>query len=772
MLIILRSIIPGLTLDTLLHLSGPFSFLQLRKILKKHRKELGGRLERFPLLQAPLQTCPFWGTEPSEQSREEASLRHLISEAEALYISSFFGQQATRGNTSSAAKAQRKQAMRELEVARDGGAGAWVNLFTTWRLGVVVGVVAIVAVVLAFLAALPNATPASPEVLVPLYRLSGMGTFFAWVWAASFTVVLAVRVDVVKALKCNPRTMDRSSLSFFAGLCGMTVLWSITLAVATASLKGAPLLWLSAMPAGATSYLAVYPMLLCAVGAVINVCHEVSTGGWFSLCVWSTIRAPFVAVAFKDTFVADQLTSLVICLRDVFFLGCFLGLGDFTSREAVEGENACVGMTDRAAPLIAVLPAFWRLMQSLRMYSDSCPSSAAGATTGWWKKHWQRGQPVYLYNALKYSVAFPLAVLSFYVAHLDNAGQGRTTTREGLNALWWFFAAVDVVYKSYWDIVHDWGLGSIDNNFLRPRLPVVANDNNDNSPNLELPSISASESSMRYRGLEATHLYPTMAYYLAMAVNVTLRLSSPLLVSTGFLGVSLRTSVVACCEVFRRGLWNCFRLEKCHLAHCKEQCVRQTQRLENFHRSVSKGVKGGSSKQYEPSSYTTSTTDDTDSSGALGMHPSAVPPGPMSALQSDGTLGGNALHGTVDNTAYVPSNDGSGVELCGVRQMDGGTFVQAANDDDDEAPSSDGIQNNLDDKGNDGGNAEQLPSFGGEVRLGMSLFEVENGEAATPNTRTCEVTDEGTPAVPPFLSDEWLQSKLLEIQRRSLVSAS
>jgi hypothetical protein len=420
----------------------------LRKIFKKHRKELGGRLERFPLLTAHLKLCPFWGTEPSERSREGASLRHLISETEALYMSAFFGQ-ANLGS-SSAAKAQRKQAMRELEVGRDGGAVAWVNLFTTWRLGVVVGVVAIVVVVLVFLAAFPNATPTSPDVLVPLYRLSGMGTLFAWVWAASFAVVLVVRVDLVKALKCNPRTIDRSSVSFFEGLCIMTVLWFVTLAMAMASLKGAPLLWLTAVPSD-TSYMAIYPMVLCAVGTVVYVGHEVSTGGWLSLCVWSTIRAPTVPVVFKDIFIADQLTSLVICFRDAFFLGCFLGRGDFTSKEATEGGNVCISITDRAAPFVSVLPACWRLMQCLRMYADSCPS--AGAAGGW--RRWKRGQPVFLYNGLKYSVAFPLAVLSFYVALLDRAGQGETATRQGLIALWWLFAAVDVVYKSYWDIVHD-----------------------------------------------------------------------------------------------------------------------------------------------------------------------------------------------------------------------------------------------------------------------------------------------------------------------------
>jgi len=329
---------------------------------------VGGRLQHFQLLEAPLKTCPFWSTELPEHSREDASLRQLISETEALYITSFTDQ-VKLDNTSSAAKAQRELAMREMEVARDGGAAAWANLFTTWQLGVVVGVVAIVAVVLGFLATYTDAASVSPAVLVPLYRLSGMSMLIAWVWAASFTVLLAVHFDAVKSLNFNPRMMGRSSASFFAGFCSMTVLWSVTLAVATAAVKGAPLLESS------LSYLAVYPVLLCAVGAGILVCFEVFTGGWLSLCLWATIRAPALPVAFKDVFIADQLLSFETTIRDAFFVVCFLGVGDYTNNEALVEENACVDVTGRAGPFLVVLPAFWRVMQCLRLYADSCPSA-------------------------------------------------------------------------------------------------------------------------------------------------------------------------------------------------------------------------------------------------------------------------------------------------------------------------------------------------------------------------------------------------------------
>jgi hypothetical protein len=66
-----------------------------------------------------------------------------------------------------------------------------------------------------------------------------------------------------------------------------------------------------------------------------------------------------------------------------------------------------------------------------------------------------------------------------------------------------------------------------------------------------------------------------------MALDFCLRLSSPLLVSNGYLGVNVTSSFVSCMEVCRRGMWNLFRLENRHLAHCREQRARQTKPLEH-----------------------------------------------------------------------------------------------------------------------------------------------------------------------------------------------
>ena len=483
----------------------------------------------------------------------------------------------------------------------------------------------------------------------------------------------------------------------------MTVLWCIALAVATASLKGSD-----------ASHLAVYPMVLCAVGALISVGYEVYTGGWLSKCLWATIRAPTVPVIFKDVFIADQLLSFETIPRDAFFLGCFLGLGDSTSSEALEGDNVCIDVTGRAAPFIAMLPAFWRVMQCLRLYADSCPS-AAGAT-GWWQKHWQRGQAEFLYNGLKYSTAFPLGVLSFSMANLDRAGQGQSATRQALSALWWLVVAVDVSFKSYWDIVHDWGMGATDNHFLCPRLLAVASSDKNNSLRSELPSATAAESSARYRSFEASHLFPIAFYYPAIAVNVALRFSAPLLASSSFLGAPSMSSVVACLEVFRRGLWNCLTLENCHVAHCHDQRVRQTQRLEHFQRSVSEA-----SQRSRQSPL-----------GRKVAPLSSEPPALTTTSPSDGA-------------------QSVSLEMSNVKHTNGGELAL------DEAPS--GIKSGP--SGGDG--STQRVRGGTEVWLDVSPPE-KNGTAAQRNSN--ETANEVPPAAV-FLSGEWLQGKLLEIRLKS-----
>ena len=87
-------------------------------------------------------------------------------------------------------KAQRKAAMRALEVAHAADAAEWARLFYSWRFGALLGAAGALALALAYLGALSDRPAAGSgcegcgEVVVTLYRLTGMATLATWSWSA------------------------------------------------------------------------------------------------------------------------------------------------------------------------------------------------------------------------------------------------------------------------------------------------------------------------------------------------------------------------------------------------------------------------------------------------------------------------------------------------------------------------------------------------------------------------------------------------------------
>ncbi|PJF18608.1 hypothetical protein PSACC_01575 [Paramicrosporidium saccamoebae] len=58
-----------------------------------------------------------------------------------------------------------------------------------------------------------------------------------------------------------------------------------------------------------------------------------------------------------------------------------------------------------------------------------------------------------LLNALKYSMSFPVAYLSFVLLH--------PVTDPALRILWLLFVSVSTMYSIIWDVVVDWDLGHV-----------------------------------------------------------------------------------------------------------------------------------------------------------------------------------------------------------------------------------------------------------------------------------------------------------------------
>uniref|UniRef100_A0A8C2MTA0 Solute carrier family 53 member 1 n=1 Tax=Cricetulus griseus TaxID=10029 RepID=A0A8C2MTA0_CRIGR len=252
----------------------------------------------------------------------------------------------------------------------------------------------------------------------------------------------------------------------------------------------------------------------------------------FSFLSFSQFRvftAPFHKVGFADFWLADQLNSLSVILMDLEYMICFY------SFELKWDENKSLLPNDLQEPefchrytygvraIVQCIPAWLRFIQCLRRYRDT-----------------KRAFP-HLVNAGKYSTTF--FTVTFAALYSTHKERQHSDTMVFLY-LWVVFCAISSCYTLIWDLKMDWGLfdkNAGENTFLREEI-----------------------------------VYPQKAYYYcAIIEDVILRFAWTIQISitaTAFqphVGDIIAT-VFAPLEVFRRFVWNFFRLENEHLNNCGE----------------------------------------------------------------------------------------------------------------------------------------------------------------------------------------------------------
>ncbi|KAJ6902578.1 EXS family protein [Populus alba x Populus x berolinensis] len=222
-------------------------------------------------------------------------------------------------------------------------------------------------------------------------------------------------------------------------------------------------------------------------------------------CVFHCIAAPLYKVTLPDFFLADQLTSQVQSLRSLEFYICYYGWGDYKHR-----HNTCRGNTvfRTFSFIVAVIPYWSRLLQCLR-------------------RLFEEKDPMQGYNGLKYFLT--IVAVCLRTAYSLNKGVG-------WRAIAWVFSAIATIFSTYWDLVFDWGLlqRHSKNRWLRDKLLVP------------------------HRSV----------YFGAMVLNVLLRFAwLQTVLDFGITSLHKETTIalVASLEIFRRGMWNFFRLENEHL---------------------------------------------------------------------------------------------------------------------------------------------------------------------------------------------------------------
>ncbi|KAH9498993.1 Xenotropic and polytropic retrovirus receptor 1 [Bulinus truncatus] len=243
---------------------------------------------------------------------------------------------------------------------------------------------------------------------------------------------------------------------------------------------------------------------------------------WLLRILFRIVTAPFHHVGFADFWLADQLNSLVTVLLDMEFLICYYAFDVKWLDGDPNRESVCSKNVYGIIAVVSSLPAWFRFAQCLRRYRDT------------------KLVFPHIVNAGKYSTTFFVVLFStLYKVHVEMYGE-QYRQASVFFYLWIVSAVVSSCYTYTWDIKMDWGLvdkNAGDNKFLRE---------------------------------EIVYAYKAY-YYFAMIEDFILRFLWTLTVSVGeglFYNSTVLKTIFASLEVFRRFVWNFFRLENEHLNNC------------------------------------------------------------------------------------------------------------------------------------------------------------------------------------------------------------
>jgi len=272
-------------------------------------------------------------------------------------------------------------------------------------------------------------------------------------------------------------------------------------------------------------------------------------------CISSSANSP---VYFADVVFADVLTSFAKVLGDVF-----LSLRMILPGNSLLEPPTDHGWTRWIMPTIMSIPYLVRFRQCIIEWLAAYNTSR---------------RP--LANAIKYATAFPVMYLSVAqrLVEFDLINEkGRQVAGEAwhgehpLFRLWLLFAAINSLYSFWWDVTNDWGLEFLKfsskpsgrpappKRLLLPRL---------HSGSALLGSHRSEEvveeSNIYPFGLRSTLLYPLPVYPLLVFLNLVLRLTWSIKLSSHLHSKSegsIAIFLIEVAEIFRRWMWLFVRVE-------------------------------------------------------------------------------------------------------------------------------------------------------------------------------------------------------------------
>lgn len=271
----------------------------------------------------------------------------------------------------------------------------------------------------------------------------------------------------------------------------------------------------------------------------INVFY-LSARRWFTTLLVRIVTSGLRNVHYRDFYLAEQLTSLTYALGNVALMICAYE-NRFTSL-----DKTCSFYGFWLTHFFIVLPYYWRLAQSVHRYLRT-------------KANYQFG------NCIKFSLGS---------ARYISAGVYYVNGSKIAFVIWLIFASLHTMYATTWDLVIDWGLFKKGASFplLRKNL-----------------------------------LYKPWCYYVGMIFNVAIRLSWISMAKPYFyhdsISKELLLFILALLEVFRRFVWNIFRMENDHVSNCESYRVTKDIPLPYDRDVIERGLEVGLMSTHSQTNY-------------------------------------------------------------------------------------------------------------------------------------------------------------------------
>ncbi|KAF1950409.1 EXS-domain-containing protein [Byssothecium circinans] len=286
--------------------------------------------------------------------------------------------------------------------------------------------------------------------VLPLpYRVALIIVMGIWAWGLNLHYLSLIRIDVPSLIRYPARNSPHHPphyLSCYRVATALSIPLVLSLFLFWTLTSGSP------KDIVAWEILPNLYLLILVVGFIIPIPFVSRNGRHRTLATLKRISIGGIAEAqdgkFGDILLADALTSYAKVLGDLFISLCMF----FSSSHSSTGppNRSCGGVY--VVPFVISVPSLIRLRQCLieygRVRRANKQSGSINPSTGWGGVH--------LANALKYSTAFPVIVLSALQRSPEPSKYGMSEAT--LFRLWLVAVFINSAYSFYWDVTRDWDL--------------------------------------------------------------------------------------------------------------------------------------------------------------------------------------------------------------------------------------------------------------------------------------------------------------------------